>query len=150
MRIVRATTLSTDVVVIGAGPAGLATAACLVQHGLPPQVLEQSEHIAASAVRRLSGFLHQAFRSRAETDLVEHGVQAALSVRSPMNIVYRDVLGRPTQLTSIALSRPPTRLAASGELAGMFFVGFDNKQRGGLLCTIGRQARQVAGLVSRL
>jgi cation diffusion facilitator CzcD-associated flavoprotein CzcO len=41
-------------------------------------------------------------------DLAEHGVQVHLSVRSPLNIVYRDVLGRPTQLTAIALSRLPT------------------------------------------
>lgn len=43
-------------------------------------------------------------------DLVEHGVRAALSVRSPVNIVYRDVLGRPTQLSSILLSRLPPAL----------------------------------------
>src|SRR5206468_1821441 len=35
-------------------------------------------------------------------DLAEHRVAVALSVRSPLNIVYRDVLGRPTQLTSMA------------------------------------------------
>ncbi len=45
-------------------------------------------------------------------DLVEQGVQAALSVRSPLNIVLRDVLGRPTQLTSILLAKLP---AAWGE-----------------------------------
>ncbi|WP_291213818.1 NAD(P)/FAD-dependent oxidoreductase [Hydrogenophaga sp.] len=43
-------------------------------------------------------------------DLVEHGVRAALSVRSPVNIVYRDVLGRPTQLSSILLSKLPHAL----------------------------------------
>ena len=43
-------------------------------------------------------------------DLAEHGVGVALSVRSPVNIVHRDVLGRPTQKTSIALSRLPTAL----------------------------------------
>jgi len=42
-------------------------------------------------------------------DLAEHGVAVALSVRSPVNIVYRDVLGRPTQLTSMALARLPER-----------------------------------------
>jgi hypothetical protein len=41
-------------------------------------------------------------------DLAEHGVAVDLSVRSPVNVVHRDVLGRPTQLTSIALSRLPT------------------------------------------
>jgi len=43
-------------------------------------------------------------------DLAEHGVAATLSVRSPVNIVLRDVLGRPTQKTSIALSWLPTRV----------------------------------------
>jgi cation diffusion facilitator CzcD-associated flavoprotein CzcO len=41
-------------------------------------------------------------------DLAEHGVQASLSVRSPINLVYRDVLGRPSQVTSILLSKLPT------------------------------------------
>ncbi|MEQ1804682.1 MAG: NAD(P)/FAD-dependent oxidoreductase, partial [Burkholderiaceae bacterium] len=41
-------------------------------------------------------------------DLAEHGVQTALSVRSPVNMVYRDVLGRPTQVSSILLSKLPT------------------------------------------
>lgn len=41
-------------------------------------------------------------------DLMEHGVRTALSVRSPVNIVLRDVLGRPTQLSSIALNKLPT------------------------------------------
>ena len=40
-------------------------------------------------------------------DLAEHGVAVALSVRSPINIVHRDVLGRPTQQTSIMLARLP-------------------------------------------
>lgn len=43
-------------------------------------------------------------------DLAEHGVPVALSVRSPVNIVYRDVLGRPTQKTSMALARLPQAL----------------------------------------
>jgi len=42
-------------------------------------------------------------------DLAEQGVSATLSVRSPVNIVYRDVLGRPTQRTSLMLARLPTR-----------------------------------------
>jgi cation diffusion facilitator CzcD-associated flavoprotein CzcO len=40
-------------------------------------------------------------------DLAEHAIAATLSVRSPVNIVRRDVLGRPTQLTSILISRLP-------------------------------------------
>ena len=43
-------------------------------------------------------------------DLAEHGVAVALSVRSPVNIVHRDVLGRPTQQTSILLARLPTAI----------------------------------------
>jgi cation diffusion facilitator CzcD-associated flavoprotein CzcO len=43
-------------------------------------------------------------------DLAEHGAAATLSVRSPVNIVLRDVLGRPTQKTSIVLSRLPKKL----------------------------------------
>ena len=40
-------------------------------------------------------------------DLAEQGVRAAISVRSPVNIVRREVLGRPTQLSSIMLSKLP-------------------------------------------
>jgi cation diffusion facilitator CzcD-associated flavoprotein CzcO len=40
-------------------------------------------------------------------DLAEQGVRVALSVRGPVNMVHRDVLGRATQQTSIALSRLP-------------------------------------------
>jgi cation diffusion facilitator CzcD-associated flavoprotein CzcO len=43
-------------------------------------------------------------------DLAEQGVPVALSVRSPVNIVYRDVLGRPTQKTTLLLWRLPTAL----------------------------------------
>jgi cation diffusion facilitator CzcD-associated flavoprotein CzcO len=51
-------------------------------------------------------------------DLAEQGVRVALSVRSPVNIVYRDVLGRPTQLSSLMLARLP--LAWGDALARMF------------------------------
>lgn len=217
-----------DILVIGAGPAGLAVAACLVQRGLRPQVIDKADQVAASwrahyerlhlhTVKKLSalpgmpfpddcpryaprqvvvdylaayaeqhhilprlreevsaitpiaggwqtvtqagrryessavvlatgancqprvpGFARQAqyrgqvLHSRAyrnaapfagqrvlvvgmgntgaeiALDLVEQGVQAALSVRSPLNIVHRDVLGQPTQLTSMLLARLPT------------------------------------------
>ena len=40
-------------------------------------------------------------------DLAQHGVGVALSVRSPQNIVYRDVLGVPVHLTALLLSRLP-------------------------------------------
>jgi cation diffusion facilitator CzcD-associated flavoprotein CzcO len=41
-------------------------------------------------------------------DLSEAGVDTTISVRGPVNIVPRDVLGRPTQLTARMLSRLPT------------------------------------------
>jgi Flavin-binding monooxygenase-like len=41
-------------------------------------------------------------------DLAEHGVRTSLSVRSPINLVYRDALGRPSQVSSILLSKLPT------------------------------------------
>ena len=43
-------------------------------------------------------------------DLCEAGVEVTLSVRSAVNIVHRDVLGRPTQRTSILLGKLPPRL----------------------------------------
>jgi cation diffusion facilitator CzcD-associated flavoprotein CzcO len=57
-------------------------------------------------------------------DLAEHGVQASLSVRSPVNIVHRDVLGRPTQRTAMALARLPPRWGdAAGRLLRDLTVG---------------------------
>jgi cation diffusion facilitator CzcD-associated flavoprotein CzcO len=44
-------------------------------------------------------------------DLSEAGVDSTISVRGPINIVPRDVLGRPTQLTARMLARLPTGLA---------------------------------------
>lgn len=44
-------------------------------------------------------------------DLAQGGAAATLSVRSPVNVVRRDVLGRPVQVTSILLSRLPNRIA---------------------------------------
>jgi cation diffusion facilitator CzcD-associated flavoprotein CzcO len=44
-------------------------------------------------------------------DLAQNGARPTVSVRSPVNLVRRDVLGRPTQLTSIMLSRLPSRTA---------------------------------------
>ncbi len=43
-------------------------------------------------------------------DLCEHGVATTLSVRGPVNIVPRDVLGRPTQLTAMLTARLPEKL----------------------------------------
>ncbi len=43
-------------------------------------------------------------------DLFEHGAQSFLSVRNAVNIVRRDVFGRPTQLTAMMLRKLPTPL----------------------------------------
>lgn len=43
-------------------------------------------------------------------DLAEHEVDVTISVRGPVNIIPRDVLGRPTQLTALMLARLPERL----------------------------------------
>jgi len=43
-------------------------------------------------------------------DLAEHGVYTTVSIRSPVNLVRRDVFGRPTQLTAIMISRLPQRV----------------------------------------
>ncbi|MDB5774846.1 MAG: binding domain protein [Herbaspirillum sp.] len=81
-------------------------------------------------------------------DLAEHGAQAHLSVRSPLNIVYRDVLGRPTQLT-VDANGMPTDVIGRGALEGVYFVGFDIRAPGGLLRTIGIQAQSVADEIGR-
>lgn len=43
-------------------------------------------------------------------DLATQGVPVTVSVRSPVNLVHRDILGRPTQLTAILISRLPAWL----------------------------------------
>ena len=44
-------------------------------------------------------------------DLHEHGAHPTMAVRSPVNIVPRDILGIPISSVSLLLSRVPTRLA---------------------------------------
>jgi indole-3-pyruvate monooxygenase len=43
-------------------------------------------------------------------DLAEQGVAASLVVRGPVHVVPRDLLGRPSQATSVLLSRLPARV----------------------------------------
>jgi indole-3-pyruvate monooxygenase len=43
-------------------------------------------------------------------DLYEHGATVGMSVRSPINVVFRDRFGIPVQMISIATSRLPARL----------------------------------------
>jgi indole-3-pyruvate monooxygenase len=44
-------------------------------------------------------------------DLLRHGARVAIAVRSPVNIVPREILGLPILTISVALSRLPARLA---------------------------------------
>jgi NADPH-dependent 2,4-dienoyl-CoA reductase/sulfur reductase-like enzyme len=57
-------------------------------------------------------------------DLHEHGAQPYISVRGPVNIILRDVFGRPTQLTAMALRKLPFWLGdAIGSLMSRLTVG---------------------------
>jgi len=57
-------------------------------------------------------------------DLLEQGARPTIAVRGPVNIVPRDFLGRPTQLTAIALARLPDRIGdAIGTLVRRVTVG---------------------------
>ena len=44
-------------------------------------------------------------------DLAEHGARPTMALRSPVNIVPRDFLGMPTQLSTIRMRRVPLKLA---------------------------------------
>lgn len=44
-------------------------------------------------------------------DLVEHGARPAISVRSPLNVIPRDILGIPVLAIAIPLTRLPSRIA---------------------------------------
>ena len=46
-------------------------------------------------------------------DVLEHGAKPTLAVRSPVNILPRDFLGMPTQLTSIRLTNVPVKIVDS-------------------------------------
>ncbi len=57
-------------------------------------------------------------------DLVEHGAAPTLAVRAPINVVPRDLLGMPIQLTSIRLARAPLAVAdAVGRLGAWLAFG---------------------------
>ena len=57
-------------------------------------------------------------------DLVEHGATSTLSLRSPVNVVPRDVLGIPMLVTTLRLRRLPTRLVDFiGRIVGRLVFG---------------------------
>jgi indole-3-pyruvate monooxygenase len=64
-------------------------------------------------------------------DLAEAGARPTLSVRAPVNVVPREFLGLPIQVTSIHLRKAPTKLAdAIGRMASR--LSFGNLARYGL------------------
>ncbi|HTB57389.1 MAG TPA: NAD(P)/FAD-dependent oxidoreductase [Polyangia bacterium] len=64
-------------------------------------------------------------------DLAERGARPTLAVRAPVNVVPRDLLGMPIQLTSIRLRKAPLKLADGiGRLASR--LAFGNLARLGL------------------
>jgi cation diffusion facilitator CzcD-associated flavoprotein CzcO len=63
-------------------------------------------------------------------DLAEHGAAPTLTLRAPINVVPRDLLGMPIQLTAIRLERAPLKIADGiGRLAG--WLAFGNLVRHG-------------------
>jgi hypothetical protein len=57
-------------------------------------------------------------------DLLDHGAKPTLAVRSPVNIIPRDFLGMPTQLTSIRLRHLPVKIVDSiGRAVGRLAFG---------------------------
>lgn len=75
-------------------------------------------------------------------DLSENGAKAFISVRGPVNIVPREVLGRPTQLTALMLAKLPHWLGDSlGVLLRKLTVG--NLRRYGIETPAMPPARQL-------
>jgi cation diffusion facilitator CzcD-associated flavoprotein CzcO len=65
-------------------------------------------------------------------DLLEHGASPSLSVRTPINVVPRDFLGLPMQVTSLRLRRLPIRMRDRiGRIVSR--LAFGNLVRHGLL-----------------
>jgi hypothetical protein len=100
--------------------------------GLPGQESFHGKLLHASAYRSGESFAGQkvlvvgAGNTGAELalDLAERGASPTLSVRSPVNVVPRDFLGLPTQLTSIRLRRLPLALGDRiGRMVGRLAFG---------------------------
>jgi indole-3-pyruvate monooxygenase len=64
-------------------------------------------------------------------DLFEHGARPALSVRGPVNVIPRDVLGIPILAIAIPLEKLPTRVADALS-APAVWLAFGNLDRVGL------------------
>lgn len=79
----------------------------------PGEVLHSSAYKNGAAYKGGAVLVVGAGNSGAEItiDLWEHGARPAMSVRSPVHVVPRDILGVPAQTLSIALSRLPPKLA---------------------------------------
>jgi cation diffusion facilitator CzcD-associated flavoprotein CzcO len=99
---------------------------------LPGQERFRGAILHASAYRNAAPFAGQrvlvvgAGNTGAEIalDLAERGAQPILSVRTPVNVVPRDFLGMPTQLTSIRTRKLPLALAdRTGRLVSRLAFG---------------------------
>src|SRR5437763_1224075 len=113
-----------EVIVIGGGPAGLATGACLERRGLAArfpgqgdfggQVLHASEYHNPSSVRGRRVLVVGLGNSGAEiaTELADAGRQVAIAVRSGVHLVPRDLLGAvPIQYVAYLARLLPPRIA---------------------------------------
>jgi pyruvate/2-oxoglutarate dehydrogenase complex dihydrolipoamide dehydrogenase (E3) component len=72
-----------------------------------------------------------------DTVLLATGYDPALNELFPVTPLPLDARGMPTQVVG------------QGDLAGVYFVGFDVRQPGGLLRAIAAQSQQVAGHIAR-
>jgi indole-3-pyruvate monooxygenase len=106
---------------------------------LPDQERFRGPLLHSSAYRNADPFVGQrvlvvgAGNTGAEIalDLAERGASPTLSVRAPVNVVPREFLGLPIQVTSIRLRKAPTKLAdAIGRMASR--LSFGNLARYGL------------------
>jgi indole-3-pyruvate monooxygenase len=106
---------------------------------LPDQARFRGPLLHSSAYRNPDPFVGQrvlvvgAGNTGAEIalDLAEAGASPTLSVRAPVNVVPREFLGLPIQVTSIRLRKAPTKLAdAIGRMASR--LSFGNLARYGL------------------
>jgi cation diffusion facilitator CzcD-associated flavoprotein CzcO len=84
------------------------------------------------------------------------GVRFSSGVEEPFDSVilatgYQALVERLFPATAVELDRNgmPVNTIGCGELAGVYFVGFDVRQPGGLLRTIAAQAVQVAAAITR-
>ena len=85
---------------------GRACAEALAEEGCDVVLVARTEADLEAARAGIAGEHNVAVRYYA-LDLADSGIPVTVAVRSPLNIVRRDMFGRPTQLSSIMLGRLP-------------------------------------------